>query len=330
MFEEDRQTAIAMYEKMFEMAQNDDALISYLSSPTRQAVLIARSYDAKDRKLSAHAELGNDSALVSNGEQAKFIETIRDIFSEVIDEIPTIIDSGEEEEFPAAAGVNETPVNRQEDIKWVKETTPFENARTAEPSKPKSEEVVDAFINDLSINMGDLSQTKPTEKIEYNNSAAASNQTEVNLYKTAPTEDVSVTANTVQPESVPVQTNEVRQPYAEQQMQAPEEQKLSGASLVLFLMIAIPLTAIGLVAILSVTAGLLAASGATLLMAFRTFQAAFGSFKVFADLLVVAGTALCMTSLGLLLLWTGLYVLIGVTAKMINGIINVAVKVCGK
>ena len=47
MSEEDRQEALTLYEKMFDDADDEQALIQALLSPTRQAVIIARAYDAE-------------------------------------------------------------------------------------------------------------------------------------------------------------------------------------------------------------------------------------------------------------------------------------------
>ena len=57
MYEEDRRYALEMYERMFDIAEdNEQWLLQNLMSPTRQAVIIARSYNAKERKLSVSAE----------------------------------------------------------------------------------------------------------------------------------------------------------------------------------------------------------------------------------------------------------------------------------
>ncbi|MBR1455890.1 MAG: hypothetical protein IJ594_01860 [Oscillospiraceae bacterium] len=65
MYEEDRQTALAMYVKMFEDAEDEQALIQALLSPTRQAVIIARAYNARARKLQVEShtreELGEEA-----------------------------------------------------------------------------------------------------------------------------------------------------------------------------------------------------------------------------------------------------------------------------
>ena len=60
MYEEDRQEALAMYAGMFEDAEDEQALIQALVSPTRQAVVIARAYNDKERKLQVHAQSRED------------------------------------------------------------------------------------------------------------------------------------------------------------------------------------------------------------------------------------------------------------------------------
>jgi hypothetical protein len=62
MYEEDRQTALAMYGRMFDETADEAGLMELLVSPTRQAVVLARSYDAKTRKL----QLENEDATVAD------------------------------------------------------------------------------------------------------------------------------------------------------------------------------------------------------------------------------------------------------------------------
>ncbi len=56
MYEEDRQTALSMYNRLFDMTDDEQALLQFLVSPTRQAVVLARSYDAAERKLHVHSQ----------------------------------------------------------------------------------------------------------------------------------------------------------------------------------------------------------------------------------------------------------------------------------
>ena len=61
MYEDDRQTALAMYGRMFDETADEAGLMDLLVSPTRQAVVLARSYDAKARKLQIENASGDDT-----------------------------------------------------------------------------------------------------------------------------------------------------------------------------------------------------------------------------------------------------------------------------
>lgn len=83
MYEEDRRYALDMYERMFDIAEgNEQWLIQNLMSPTRQAVIIARSYDAKERKLSVSAEWKEEEE-DQNGETPPFVLAINKIFDDL-------------------------------------------------------------------------------------------------------------------------------------------------------------------------------------------------------------------------------------------------------
>ena len=83
MYEEDRRYALDMYERMFNIAEgNEQWLIQNLMSPTRQAVIIARSYDAKERKLSVSAEWREEEE-DQNGETPPFVLAINKIFDDL-------------------------------------------------------------------------------------------------------------------------------------------------------------------------------------------------------------------------------------------------------
>ena len=87
MYEEDRRYALDMYERMFDIAEgNEQWLIQNLMSPTRQAVIIARSYDAKERKLSVSAEWREDEDEVRSGETPPFVLAINKIFDDLFPE----------------------------------------------------------------------------------------------------------------------------------------------------------------------------------------------------------------------------------------------------
>lgn len=83
MYEEDRRYALDMYERMFDIAEGSEQwLIQNLMSPTRQAVIIARSYNAKERKLSVSAEWKEEEE--DQGEETPpFVLAINKIFDDL-------------------------------------------------------------------------------------------------------------------------------------------------------------------------------------------------------------------------------------------------------
>ena len=83
MYEEDRRYALDMYERMFDIAEGSEQwLIQNLMSPTRQAVIIARSYNAKERKLSVSAEWKEEEEDQSE-ETPPFVLAINKIFDDL-------------------------------------------------------------------------------------------------------------------------------------------------------------------------------------------------------------------------------------------------------
>ena len=100
MYEEDRRYALSMYERMFDIAGEDEQwLIQNLMSPTRQAVIIARSYNAKEKKLSVSAQWKDEDGYEDESDETPpFILTINKIFDDLFpEELPV-----EEEEEPEA------------------------------------------------------------------------------------------------------------------------------------------------------------------------------------------------------------------------------------
>ena len=82
MYEEDRLSALELYEDLFRDANDEDALLSLLVSPTRQAVVIARTYNAKDQRLSVESKSGKESADVSGSATPGFVIAIDKIRAE--------------------------------------------------------------------------------------------------------------------------------------------------------------------------------------------------------------------------------------------------------
>ena len=111
MYEEDRRYALEMYERMFDIAEdNEQWLLQNLMSPTRQAVIIARSYDAKERKLSVAAEWREDEEEDPGSETPPFVLAINKIFDDLFpdgEELEEAIDTLDASFDPDTAGKEE-------------------------------------------------------------------------------------------------------------------------------------------------------------------------------------------------------------------------------
>ncbi len=82
MYDEDRQTVLAMYSRIFDEVSDEQALVHQLMSPTRQAVLIARAYNAKAGRLAVESERRGKTN--SAQEKPRYIAVIEDIEAEAL------------------------------------------------------------------------------------------------------------------------------------------------------------------------------------------------------------------------------------------------------
>ena len=93
MFEEDRQRALTLYENMFDEAEDDTALMQFLGSPTKQAVIVARAYNAKERRLVVTSQVGEGDADVENTVEPEFVNVINGVREAAVNRgiIPDVI-----------------------------------------------------------------------------------------------------------------------------------------------------------------------------------------------------------------------------------------------
>ena len=198
MYEEDRQTALAMYNRMFDEAESEQTLLQYLVSPTRQAVILARAYNAKERKLQVHTQ-SRDEYEQSTDEIPDFVLAINKLQDEASalkittpqiseDQISLFDDSDavtETESAPApAAQENTEPAadeekaetqDETEEAPAQKEIPPMfadEPAEEAEPDETNDSvtrlaDAVDAFLADFTISNDELiAKAKPAAEEE--------------------------------------------------------------------------------------------------------------------------------------------------------------------
>ena len=319
MYEDDRQTALAMYNRMFDETADEQGLLQLLVSPTRQAVVLARSYDAKERKLQIEsqsrdedyqadpenvpafvfiidktaqqaAELGVRTDTVAEGQFSIFDLDEPDAAEEASE---TFEDLPELEETPAAEG----PVEKAEE-------EPDAEAEETEESRSVEEtaDALDAFLADFTIENGEL---------------------------------VSVKAEEPEPETEAVETEEAAEP--EEIPEAPAEeapqrcrQKTNIFLLVLYIFLAIPVGLVGLGVLLLPTVLFLALAALCVCLGVNVIGMCFGSFTVIADTMVVFGAGLGFVALSLLFVWLFIWFLGGVIVGFIRGICSLGRKICCK
>lgn len=356
MYDEDRQDALAMYARMFDAAPDEQTLIQFLVSPTRQAVVIARAYNARERKLQVNTtardgrydeEEGTPdyvraiSALEDEALSRKIImpEVPEDQFTlfadgihpvepeadeedENADEAPAVMPADDETAVPAPA-----PEDAEED-EAAEEPEETETVTVEAESVELEGEVddVDAFLSDFSIAGDELDDANSDAADEQ-----PAEQTPVRVMPDASGKEPEFVFDAV--DDLPRQTPpRPKKPAASSSAPAVEltERRAIVPLLILYIIIAIPVVALCVLILLVPTLFFLAMSVCAVVVGCMALSSAFGAFTIFADVMVVLGAALVVLALGLLFLWIFVWFVGGAIAGLINEIIKLGGKWCFK
>lgn len=368
MYEEDMQTALAMYNRMFDEAESEQALLQYLVSPTRQAVILARAYNAKERKLQVHTQ-SRDEYEQSTDEIPDFVLAINKLQDEASalkittpqvseDQISLFDDSDagtETESAPApAAQENIEPAadeekagtqDADEEATVQKETPPMfadEPAEEAEPDETNDSvtrlaDAVDAFLADFTISNDELiAKAKP---------AAEEEEKAAEPEKEEPAEVPAEETVTEQPKEADVHEPVQAEPEEETETETAavgivetEEEDEDAETvrkpivplLILYIIFAIPLGLIGILLLLIPAFVSLSLAITAGLLGINGFAATFTGFAVLADILVVAGVSLILLALALLFLWLFVWFIGGAIVGLIHGLCVLGGKWCYK
>lgn len=354
MYDEDRQTALAMYGRMFDNARDEQALIQFLISPTRQAVVIARAYTARERKLQVSTQ-AKDPLYDEQEGTPDFVHAIEALEDEAISRkliVPEVsedqfslfadgVHPQEEEEpvpvTPAPAKAAEAEEGAPAEDIAPEAAQPAESAAAAAPDVPAAEDEadaeagaaaadeddgdeVDAFLSDFSID-GD--------ELDGQDEAPQAKAAPVPVEAEDPDELPDFTFDAPpRPQAAPRRDGQVKRnapPAVEL-----TERRANVPLLILYIIIAVPLTALGVLILLLPTLLFLALAGGAIVVGCLALTSAFGAFSIFADVMVVLGCALVVLALGLLFLWMFVWLIGGVIAGLINGVIKLAGKWCYK
>ena len=315
MYEEDRQRAMGLYSRMFEEAGDEQALIQALISPTRQAVVVARAYNSNLGRLSLNAETkaapeDRDENGVPDYVQA--IEKVREqawaaigvpAAAEEAEEAPA--ETEEAEEAPAEAEeAEEAPAETEEAEEAPAETEEVEEApaeteeaEEAPAAAEEAEEAPAAAEPDKSAHEGIEFFTLPEEG------------------KETPQSDTLLDENTFN-----IDSDALRKP----------RRKAKPFALILYILLAIPLTICAIAVLLVPAILFLALSVAAIICGVVLVSTAFKGFPVFADIMVVLGVSLVLFALGLLFLWTSIWFIGGAIVGVVHGVAVLCEKWCYK
>ena len=345
MYEEDRQTALAMYNRLFDEVDDEQGLLQLLVSPTRQAVVIARSYNAKERKLQVHAQSREESETADDGDAPEFIGVIEGIREEALSrqtpkaaevsadqfsmfeddffaptpEAPSAPAEAEAEvqpESPAAEAAVEAPVEAS-----PAEEAPAEAAETEATAPAAPVDEVDAFIADFSI---------PADQQEF---APEAGEQTAPAEEAEPAAEAAEAAESAEGDSAPIvieeEDVEEYDEYYDEDYEPVRKPRVF--LLILYILLAVPVGLLGILLLIVPTLLFLVLAGLIITGGVMAVTSAFGSgIAVFADIMVIIGMAFILLALGLLTLWIAVWLVGGAMVGLVRGLIHLGGKWCYK
>lgn len=340
MYEEDRQTALAMYSQLFDEVDDEQGLLQLLVSPTRQAVVIARSYNAKERKLQVHAQSREESETASDGAAPEFMGVIESIREEALSrqapktaEVSADQFSMFEDDFfaptpetPAAPAEAEPEAPAEEAAAPVAEAEAEAPAETAEPATDEPVDEVDAFIADFSI---------PADQQEF---APDAGEQTAPAEAAEPAAEAAEAAESDEDDSAPIAIEEENvEEYDEYDDEYYDDEEYEPVRkprvflLILYILLAVPVGLLGILLLIVPTLLFLVLAGLIITGGVMAVTSAFGSgIAVFADIMVIIGMAFILLALGLLALWIAVWLVGGVMVGLVRGLIHLGGKWCYK
>ena len=322
MYEEDRQRALALYSQMFDETDDERALLQFFVSPTKQAVIVARAYNANVGKLAVHSETkiaaeDKDDNGVPDYVQA--IDTVRQAAFAAQALIPRVMEEEEDEEETAAPVVDEnqmTLFEGEEEPAPAAEAEEAETEESVQAAAPAAETEAEEEENDEldyeeepPLFRGSTPKIKgiDKEKVAY-----------FTMNGEEPLEAKNSTEGELDAEGFNIDTAAIKKP----------RRKPKVFLLILYILIAIPVT-IAAIALLLIPALLfLGLSIASILCGIVVINATLTGLHMFADILVVLGLALVLFALGLLFLWTSIWFVGGVSVSLVHGVVALCDKWC--
>ena len=302
MYEEDRQTALAMYNRLFDEVDDEQGLLQLLVSPTRQAVVIARSYNAKERKLQVHAQSREESDTASDGAAPEFMGVIESIREEALSR-----------QAPKTAEVSADQFSMFEDDFFAPTPETPAAPAEAEPEAPAEE---------AAAPVAEAEAEAPAETAE-----------------PAQPEEAEAPAESDEDDSAPIvieeeDDEEYDEEYDDEYYDDEEYEPVRKPRvflLILYILLAVPVGLLGILLLIVPTLLFLVLAGLIITGGVMAVTSAFSSgIAVFADIMVIIGMAFILLALGLLALWIAVWLVGGAMVGLVRGLIHLGGKWCYK
>ena len=367
MYEEDRERALTLYSSLFDETDDETGVLQMLVSPTRQAVNLARAYDARERKLQVQAQSRGEAPEADEPAFVQVIEKLRvqaaalgapvnkvsadqfSLFEDAAKETSLFDEVGPAPE-PAPEPAVQTDLFFNIPSSPAEEPAPIEAESAESPAPDKAEApafdpaeaVLDSFV-------------MPDEEPAQTEAEAAAPAPAMKPAPAPVQEEWSGSMPGARPfaesekpaepalsftQSMPAPQPPVQAPAP--QPERPRSEILAGSRplftkskprvglLILFLLFAVPITLLCILLLLAPAALALGVGALAGWLAITGLLATFGSFSVFADILLVFGCTLIVLALAILFLWIFIWLIFGVIPGLIRGVCALAHRGCYK
>ena len=355
MYEEDRLRAIELYSRMFEQAEDEMALLQSLVSPTRQAVIVARAYNSNLGRLSLTAQSkaapeDRDENGVPDYIQA--IEKVREQAwaaqgisaaaekAEAPEAEKAEVPEAEKAEEPEAENADEPEAGNAEELEAGNAEEP-EAEKAEEPEAEKADEPEAENAEEPEAGNAEEPEAGNAEEPEAGN---AEEPEEAPVNEPAK-KDKGAWPEGIESFSMPEAGKET--PLSETGAAALDENSFNIDSdalrktqrkpkvflLILYILLAIPLTLCAVAVLLIPALLFLALSVAAIIcgvVLVSTVVSNLSAMGLLSDIMVLLGVALVFFALGLLFLWTSIWFIGGAIVGVVHGVATLCDKWCYK
>ena len=343
MYEEDRLESLALYEELFDAASDEQALLQLLVSPTRQAVVLARSYQSGNGKLQVHSSSRVDEA--SEDDTPAHILAIYELrhsaelagmLAPVVDDnqISIFDDAPAAESEHAAEPENAEAPETAESPAAMEEVSPVpdESAKPVPPAAAEKDEAPASDVTEPAPDTAPVSENEPAPEAAASESIAEVPDEVDSFLAGFSIEGAELAA---EPETVPTPVEAPAADPIKDDFSAPLDEgktvrKLNPLLLILYLIPAIPV-GVAVTALLLVPAVVFLALGVAVIGAgVLLLISAFGSFAMLSDILVVLGGSLIVLAFGILFAWLFVWFIGAPIVGFIRALCSLGRKWCSK